>query len=159
MKIRQMKFEDIKDVQHVVKTSWHDTYEGIIPINIQNDFLKSAYSHNSMQKRLDSSTIYIATINEDVVGFANFYNIKNNEQLELSAIYIHPDFQGKGVGSALLQKGIDDIKGVRKIYINVEKENHKGRTFYISNGFETVEELEENFSGHILHTLRMVLNV
>lgn len=42
--IREMKQEDIHAVQSVAKIAWHDTYEGIIPREIQDSFLDEAYS-------------------------------------------------------------------------------------------------------------------
>jgi hypothetical protein len=41
--IREMNRGDIKQVQQVVKKSWNYTYDGIIPLEIQEGFLKSAY--------------------------------------------------------------------------------------------------------------------
>lgn len=43
-KIREMLKEDIKQVQDVAKISWNATYEGIIPVEIQENFLNGAYS-------------------------------------------------------------------------------------------------------------------
>lgn len=41
--IREMQMADIQQVQQVAKTSWNNTYEEIIPFEIQESFLKSAY--------------------------------------------------------------------------------------------------------------------
>ncbi|MFB4163544.1 hypothetical protein ACE1TI_06790 [Alteribacillus sp. JSM 102045] len=52
-KIRPMVEADIKNVQHVAWTSWHDTYEGLIPEEVQDHFLTNAYSDERMKQRLD----------------------------------------------------------------------------------------------------------
>lgn len=157
--IRKMKIADIEQVQVVAKRSWNNTYEGIIPLDIQENFLKSAYSDERMVKRLESSLFLVVEVENNIVGFANFSPVRNGGFVELGAIYLLPNHQGKGIGTALLEQGIKKLEGVREIYINVEKENKIGIVFYVAKGFERVEEFDENFDGHNLKTVRMVLKV
>jgi ribosomal protein S18 acetylase RimI-like enzyme len=157
--IRDMTLEDLKDVQDVAKTSWHATYEGIIPLSVQENFLKSAYNDEMMKARLVRSFLFVAEVTVKIVGFANFSPVNEEGDAELSAIYLSPEYQGKGIGTTLLNQGILKIDGVKKIYLNVEKENNIGVTFYEAKGFKQIEEFDEDFDGHILKTVRMVLNV
>ncbi|WP_461200548.1 GNAT family N-acetyltransferase [Anoxybacillus sp. TBDG-1] len=154
--IRKMKQEDIKQVQYIAKITWNATYEGIIPSDAQKNFLKSAYSDERMKQRLQHSTLFVAEVENSIVGFANFSSIREDGEVELWAIYVHPEQQGRGIGSALLQKGIQ-IDGANKIYVNVEKDNQIGKSFYEAKGFEVVKEFDEEFDGHMLKTVRMVL--
>lgn len=57
--ICKMKIEDTKQVQDMAIKSWSLTYKGIIPDNIQEDFLKAAYSDERMEKRLNVSFIFM----------------------------------------------------------------------------------------------------
>jgi len=157
--IRKMRKEDTVNVQDVAKKSWNATYEGIIPSAIQENFLKSAYSDEMMKKRLNGSLFLVAEIENIIVGFANYSPVNNKGEAELGAIYIYPEHQGEGIGTALLQEGIRNLEGVKEIFINVEKENKTGKTFYEAKGFNIVEEFDDDFDGHILKTVRMVLEV
>ncbi|MDX8288699.1 GNAT family N-acetyltransferase [Metabacillus indicus] len=157
--IRKMQLEDIEQVQDVAKTTWNATYEGIIPTEIQENFLKSAYNNEMMKQRLEHSILFVSEADGKVVGFANFSPVTEDGKVELGAIYLYPEEQGKGIGSALLQKGIKDIDGVNEIYINVEKENNIGKRFYEAKGFEVIKEFDDDFDGHILKTVRMVLKI
>ncbi|MEC5425707.1 GNAT family N-acetyltransferase [Virgibacillus sp. C22-A2] len=157
--VRKMKDNDIAQVQYVAKVSWNATYEGIIPLSIQANFLKLAYSDEMMKRRLETSTIFVAEFDGKVAGFANYSPVSEDGKVELGAIYLIPDHQGKGAGTALLKKGIDELEGVREIFINVEKDNEIGKTFYDAKGFEFVSEFDDDFDGHILKTIRMVLQV
>ncbi|WP_102028993.1 GNAT family N-acetyltransferase [Salirhabdus sp. Marseille-P4669] len=157
--IREAKANDIKQIQDIAKKSWHATYEGIIPNAVQERFLQSAYSDEMMKKRLLGSFLFVAEVEKKVVGFANFSPVKEIGEVELGAIYIYPEYQGMGIGSHLLHKGIHHIDGVQSIYINVEKDNTIGRTFYEAKGFQLVEEFDDDFDGHTLKTVRMVLQV
>ncbi|MGG3155674.1 GNAT family N-acetyltransferase [Priestia megaterium] len=94
--IRKMRKEDITSVQYVAKMSWYDTYEGIIPRSVQNRFLSEAYSNKRLLWRLRNSFIYVATIDEKIVGYANFFRLQNRGEIELGSIYILPAYQSKG---------------------------------------------------------------
>ncbi|MFD1927487.1 GNAT family N-acetyltransferase [Sporosarcina siberiensis] len=157
--IRTMIKEDIKQVQDVAKKSWNATYEGIIPYSVQEKFLKAAYSDEMMAKRLVGSFIFVAEMENKIVGFASFTPVNDERQSELSAIYLYPNSQGKGIGTALLQKGIGELENIKEIHIDVEKENIIGKTFYEAKGFKTIKEYDDNFDGHILKTVRMCLTV
>ena len=157
--IRNLPQADLNQVQDVAKTSWNATYEGIIPSEVQESFLKSAYNDKSMMHRLERSIVYVAEVEGRIVGFANFSPVREDGKVELGAIYLYPEQQGKGIGSALLQKGLKDLDGVKEIYINVERDNKIGNTFYKAKGFEIVSEFDDVFDGHILKTIRMVLKV
>lgn len=159
LKIRKMSQKDIKKVQDIARESWHATYEGIIPLHIQDNFLNAAYSTEMMERRLHESLVYVAEADQQVVGFANYSPINQQGEVELAAIYIYPDFQDSGIGTALFQKGINDIDGVKAIFVDVEKENKIGTTFYIAKGFEVIETFDDDFDGHLLKTVRMKLEV
>lgn len=158
-KIRKMEKKDIPQVQHVAKTSWNATYEGIIPRNIQDSFLSNAYNDQSMERRLDGSHIFVAETDGEIVGFANYSPVSEDGKAELGALYLRPEYQGKGAGTAFLEEGKEKLDDVKEIFINVEKDNEIGKNFYKAKGFEVVSEFYDNFGGYILKTLRMVLKV
>lgn len=157
--IRQLEERDIASVQAVAKESWHATYDGIIPLPIQDNFLNSAYSDEMMRRRMDFSNLFVVDFDKMIVGFANFSPVFDSGKVELGAIYLLPAYQGIGLGTALLTHGIDYLRGAREIYINVEKDNDIGKRFYQSKGFEVIEEFTENFDGHELQTIRMMLKL
>lgn len=157
--IRTMEPDDIQQVQKTAKRSWNATYEGIIPADVQERFLTGAYSDEMMLRRMEHSLMLVAEKNEQIFGFANFSFVNDSGVSELAAIYLHPDHQGSGAGTALLQEGISRLKSAEKIHIIVERENVKGKSFYDAKGFKTIEEFEEDFDGHTLQSIRMVLSV
>ena len=81
--IREMKQEDIHAVQSVAKIAWHDTYEGIIPREIQDSFLDEAYSDEKMKYRLENTHLFVAEEEGEVIGFANFSPVRLQNEAEL----------------------------------------------------------------------------
>lgn len=158
--VRKMEEKDIEQVQQVAKTSWNDTYKGIIPEWVQERFLNSAYSTEMMIRRLNVSSLYVAETEDNIVGFANFSKVKEAGEVELGAIYLLPDYQGMGLGTALLNEGIANAQHATKVFINVEKENKTGVKFYNAKDFKVVSEFEDDFEGHHLtKMIRMELDI
>lgn len=155
--IRKMLEADIPDVQYVAKKSWNATYQGIIPEDVQNSFLKVAYSDEMLKKRLDQ-IIFVAEHDEKIIGFINLKETEQPNTYDLSAIYLLPDYQGKRIGSRLIAHSIEPIKNFEKIFLEVEKDNINAVNFYKKLGFKIVDEYNDDFDGHILRTLKMSLS-
>jgi len=157
--IRKMRYEDTKQVQSIAKTTWNATYEGIIPLEVQKNFLKLNYSDESMKLRIERSIVYVAEVEGKVVGFANYSIVRDGGKVELAAIYLYPEFQGKGIGTVLIQQAVKELIGIKEIYINVERDNKIGMNFYGAKGFEIIKESDVEFDGHTLKQVRMVKKV
>ncbi|AYC30387.1 GNAT family N-acetyltransferase [Paenisporosarcina cavernae] len=157
--IRAMIESDIPAVQDIAKTSWNDTYENIIPLEVQTRFLERNYSVPMMQKRLEKTMIYVAVHNDQIIGFANFTKVDEDGDAELTAIYLLPDYQKMGYGKQLLNVGLSSLKSASQLFVYVECENKKGRSFYENNQFTLLEEFEEVFDGHPLYTAKYVYYV
>ena len=139
----------------MAKESWHDTYKELIPEAVQNQFLGQAYSDEMMAKRIDHSLFLVAESDSDVIGYAAAF--QKEDQADLSAIYLLPDAKGNGIGTQLLEGVLGELDGVKEIYLEVEKGNSSGETFYEAKGFTIVDEYEDDLFGHALLTKKMVL--
>ncbi|MBZ5201866.1 GNAT family N-acetyltransferase [Planomicrobium chinense] len=153
--IRKAQKKDIQAIQHVAKESWHDTYKELIPEAIQDQFLEQAYSDEMMAKRIDHSLFLVAENDSDVIGYAAAFQKEN--EADLSAIYLLPDAKGNGVGTQLLEGVLEALDSVKELYVEVEKGNTSGETFYEAKGFAVVDEYEDDLFGHVLQTKKMVL--
>src|SRR5699024_12253148 len=99
--IRTLTKNDIKNVQEVVTLSWHDTYKQIIPLDILKRFLNVTYSDDALMERLHNSHFFIAEKANQIVGVANFSLLDDSRQVELGALYLHPDFKRHVIGKHL----------------------------------------------------------
>lgn len=158
--IRSMEEKDVPDVQRVARTTWHHTYDGIIPRPVRTRFLDAFYSDEAMKRRMDGSLMLVALRDDAIVGFAHFFvSRRDPKEAELGAIYIVPVAQGVGIGTMLLQEGTSRLQGVTHLVANVEKTNRKGRAFYEAKAFRPVGETEELFYGFALRTVKMRLDL
>ena len=155
--IRPMEEKDIPEVQYVAKKSWNHTYYGIIPREVQNNFLNSAYSHEMLKKRLEQ-IIFVAEDKGKIVGFVNLNETNKPNTYDLTAIYLLPDYQEKGIGTQLIEHSIQELEVFEEIFLEVEKSNINAVNFYKKLGFKIVDEYDDEFDGHVLKTLEMSLS-
>ena len=112
-----------------------------------------------MEMRLKKTILLLAEHEGEPVGFANFTKLDADGDAELIAIYLKPEHQGIGYGKKLLNSGLSYLLDGSNLFVYVECENKKGRSFYEANGFVLVEEFEELFEGHPLQTAKYVFNL
>jgi len=157
--IRPMTYDDIKVVQHIAKVSWQHTYNGIIPEDVQQQFLNMAYSVPMLQKRMEKTNMLLAEFDGQVIGFAAFTRTDEDGDAELTAIYLLPAYQHMGIGTQLFEAGLELIQDAQQLFVYVECDNLNGRNFYESKGFELLDEFEELFQGYPLYTAQYVYYV
>ena len=92
-------------------------------------FKKTDADLESFLKEIDGEKVYVAKINETVVGFLSIWEQENF----IHHLYVAPDFQSQGIGSALLVE-------CRKKYgyplsLKCIKANERACAFYIHNGW------------------------
>ncbi len=70
---------------------------------------------------------------------------------EIGALFVHPQWQGRGIGAALIRHAAD-LRGT--LHVEAFKENPRAVSFYEGMGFVRVEEKVEPTTGHPLVRLR-----
>ena len=144
--------KDIPAIQAVARASWHHTYEGLIPRSVQDTFLDHAYALDQLEQRT-RGLFLVAERGGQVVGFAEA--ALNETDAVLQAIYLHPDAQGGGIGTRLLDEIIHRLPGISTLTAEMEGGNLSGGRFYEARGFSCVDEWEEDFLGRTLQTKKM----
>jgi ribosomal protein S18 acetylase RimI-like enzyme len=74
-----------------------------------------------------------------VLGFAREYRVKRPHVASIWGMYVSPEFRGRGIGAALLDKAVDYARmlgTVRQIVLSVTASNVVAIKLYRSRGFE-----------------------
>ena len=82
-----------------------------------------------------SSTVLAATHDDVPVGHA--MGQRDGGEIILYSLYVHPEWQRKGIGSALLDAVIADHPEAKAIRLEVLKDNAAAIAWYRTKGFET----------------------
>ncbi len=82
------------------------------------------------ERMLPNKIVWVATVTDAVVGFVAF------DEDWIDQLYIHPDYQGRGIGPRLLGKALDAGKPKQ---LWAFQQNDRARRFYEARGFKPVE--------------------
>ncbi len=90
-------------------------------------------------KRFDSQDFCIIQFQGNDMGF--FSTSCTSDSLKVYQFFIHPEYQGRGIGSACLTSILDDAHVAGKaVNLQVLKINTRGIAFYQRLGFSIVDE-------------------
>lgn len=160
VEVREMTIGDLRAVQEVARITWAATYRGIIPEDEMGSFLERAYSEESLKDRMERSAFLVAEWEREVVGFADFA-VDSGEpgKVELLALYVLPEMQGRGIGTRLLEAGIRRFASAESLTLRVARDNSGGRRFYEGYGFDVIGEHVWRTSGSEVPVLEMILTI
>ncbi len=142
--IRPAEFSDSEGISRVHTRSWQSAYRGLL----QDDWLDDLRWEDrkirwdailTSEKRRN---VYVAAnSHNDIIGFASSgpsrdEDLEQSRVHELYAIYLSPEYWGKGIGTALLDVVMKAVpKTAKRLELWVLEENSLGRRFYESKGF------------------------
>lgn len=132
--------------------TWQTCYEDFLPAS----FLKNLNLENQIDrhnKYMNRKAVYYLLENDqnELHGFISYGNSRYNTNKidkEIYTLYVRPNFQGKGLGTSLLQKVQEDcIPHKYSIGVSVFSQNPY-RHFYEKNGFEESNREEIKTGNH-----------
>lgn len=95
---------DIPIIQEIAYTTWPSTYGHILNKEQLNYMLDMMYSSSSLENQMNQNiTFFLAELNGEIVGFASTGREPMEGMFKLHKLYILPNIQTKGIGSALLE--------------------------------------------------------
>ena len=109
--------------------------------NYEN-FLNMGWSLNQIINQLnkDINLSFGAFYNKSLVSFiiGNLFNIEKISEYEILLIYVSKHFRKKGLGTQLINKIKENNSRLKKIYLEVSKNNLEGIAFYKKMKFKTI---------------------
>lgn len=102
--IRTASKIDIPIIQEIAYATWPSTYGHILSKEQLNYMLDMMYSSSSLENQMNQNiTFFLAELNGEIVGFASTGREPMEGMFKLHKLYILPNIQTKGIGSALLE--------------------------------------------------------
>ncbi|ELZ38630.1 GNAT family N-acetyltransferase [Halorubrum tebenquichense] len=156
--------EDLRELIRAHGRSWRAAYDGILPDPALDEMTVEPASEDVEEwaDRLDGddSAVFVAVVDGAVRGFAdvrwgadNTKSFVGEGEAGVKAIYVHPDRWGEGVGSALLDRGLDALPDrVERVRLEALADNDVGARFYEARGFERAEAGETEVAGETYPT-------
>ena len=84
---------------------------------------------------------------------------ESTTEVELAAIYVLPEMQGRGIGTHFLQAGIGRFPLSTSLVLRVERDNLRAQRLYEAHGFRHAGDHAVEFCGHVVHVTEMILHL
>ena len=145
MLIRRAVMDDAPAIARVQVDTWRTAYAGIMPDSVLDGMQYKTRAAQWHQNMSSERTFHeVALFNEEIVGFAASGPERDQVDrydCEIYALYVLQEHQGKGIGKALVQSAMKELKdrGFKTMLIWVLEANHSARAFYERMGGVQIE--------------------
>jgi ribosomal protein S18 acetylase RimI-like enzyme len=122
-----------------------ETFSNLNTESNMEAYFREAFSFERLSEELScgGSQFYFLYAEERLAGYLklneapNQTDINDESSLEIERIYVSKEYQGKGLGRALMQKAVEISVECGKAYmwLGVWEKNEKAISFYKKNGF------------------------
>ena len=141
--------DDIDAVREIYEKSWKFAYKDIVPMEWMESRPKDKWGGNILH---NGRTEIGAFDGDRIVGTASFGLSRWKEFSscgEIVTIYLLPEYIGKGIGSQLIKRCIEELEllGFTSILLWVLEDNIRARLFYESHGFVKTEHYMDDELG------------
>lgn len=173
MEVRHI--EEQTDVRGLIRAhglAWREAYDGLLPSEILQSQPVNPTEEDVQQWQKDlgenQEGILVAVDGERVVrgwadirwGESETKEFVGDSDAGLKAIYTEPDWWGEGIGTALLERGLEILpESIDTVRLEMFAENDIASQFYESKGFEQTGTGEYDIGGcsypTVIYTLQL----
>jgi ribosomal protein S18 acetylase RimI-like enzyme len=158
MNIREAKLDDVPVLAELAAKTYADAFGSSLPEDVLADELEQRRSIAYFRLVVNTDTILVAEQGGRLVGYVQLSEVRislvggqrpTEKDQAINALYVHSDFQGRGVGKALMDAAFDHprFRRARNIYVDVWNENVRALSLYRNYGFRSVGECEVVIGG------------
>ena len=148
--IRFTTADDAELIADISRRTFHETFGYVNTKENMDKFMNEQFTKEALLKEVTApgNIFLLAYVENEVKGYMRMRESKKPDELEnvnaieIARIYACTKDIGKGVGSALMKKGIEVAKenGKQIIWLAVWPNNQRAIEFYIKWGFEKFAE-------------------
>ena len=135
--------DDASSLGFIQSQTWLDSYvneeQGIFKADIQakvDQWNKDGDQRIAAELSKTNSHTWVAKDGDKVIGFAAV--LKDANENRIQALHVLPEYQGQGIGTALLKKALEWLGVEKKIIIEVVAYNVRAQDLYQKFGFKIV---------------------
>jgi len=142
--IRPWSTGDLEDLRRVTWRSWIAAYSGFIPESDLKTYYDTHFNAASLSALLaDPSTKgFVAEADGRVAGYARLFLHRGENRLYLAALYLLPEFQGRGIGRRLVEatERYAVERHLEEVWVGVMVLNRRALGFYRKGGFRFIRD-------------------
>ena len=145
VRIRRCELADLDMLRNIAFQTFDDTFRRLNDASSFNDYLDASFSRAKLEAELkDPNSMFFFLYSDDVLaGYMKINlgdaqtDVKDPAALEIERIYVTRDFQGLGLGRALVDKALEAARAAKKktVWLGVWEKNGNAIAFYKKMGF------------------------
>ncbi|AGB73935.1 GNAT family N-acetyltransferase [Rhizobium tropici] len=146
--IREITKSDTSDLIHLWRETWTATYGPSLGDDVLAKMLADLDENGTASMLPENGERgYCVTSDRRLLGSAIV--LERGSTAYLWGLYVLPDRQRGGLGSALLAKVVSELKGAQSLEIRVLQTSEVAQTFYRKRGFTEVGREDSKLLGDI----------
>jgi ribosomal protein S18 acetylase RimI-like enzyme len=142
--IRTATSADTDEVVGVGRAAWPVTFAAVTGLRYVEEGLARWWTDQSVRPAIDAGHVLVAERAGRVVGMALVR--PDGRATHLDRLYVLPEEQGAGVGSALLDE-VRQRASIQPIRLTVLADNQPARRFYARHGFRAKARIPDSLGG------------
>lgn len=146
IQIHKLDKSQLHLVREVADKVWPVTFREILSDDQISYMMDMMYAKDVMEREYDGGISFHGVFDGDKpIGYLVWGRCADEESsAKLHKCYLLPEYQGKGLGSRMLQECIQLARGAgcRFLRLNVNRFNEKAIRAYLRNGFRTMESVD-----------------
>lgn len=149
--IAVLQDDQAEELGELARHIWHKHYPGIINLAQIDYMLHQRYAAASIRQQLGQSGHWwkVARNGTGLIGFTHYFLDGDPQRIKLDKIYVHPAWQRKGVGAALLEQVESEAcqQSRRILTLRTNKHNRIALDAYQKYGFIVAAEVVTDIGG------------
>lgn len=145
IRIEKCTEAELSPLRDLAMLTFRATYAAQNTEEVMAEYLQQAFNELQLRAELNhpESEFYVLKRGTDWLGYIKLNEgsaqteAREDNALEIERIYVHPQYQGRGLGKRLLWEALSIARQKRKerIWLGVWEHNPKAIQFYIAQGF------------------------
>ncbi|WP_405065997.1 GNAT family N-acetyltransferase [Kribbella sp. NBC_01510] len=134
IEIRKAELAEVDAVRQIGVTTWPVAYAGLASDEFITDGIAQWWSPEVVEWGIRNGITLVAAEGDDLVGMVGLG--REGDSWVMWKLYVLPEHQGKGIGTALLDAAIAALpEGATELLLDVLVTNEKAIGFYRAHGF------------------------
>jgi GNAT superfamily N-acetyltransferase len=142
---------DLPAIARLAGVIWRAHYPGMISAEQIEYMLARMYALETMREEILLRAVHYERllVGGELAGFAAHGPTEQPKLFKLHKLYLHPSWQGRGLGSLLLGhcEGEAGRLGAERLMLTVNKQNAKAMAAYKRNGFALTGSVVMDIGG------------
>jgi ribosomal protein S18 acetylase RimI-like enzyme len=139
LSIRRARIDDIPQIEAVLSATWRDTYSSFLSPSTIEKVKAEWHAPQILGAEIGRPSTFFGVAESDACGIVGMITAHSRDDLlSIARLYVLPEFQRQGIGQKLLEESWRVFPRTRRVQLDVEEQNPKGRSFYRKLGFQEV---------------------